>query len=140
MVIINITFIISPSIIIIIINTTISPLTLFSSSTSLSYFFIKGILVINIVIITIMIKIIISPPPYKHYQSNENFDSSGFKTPAGFFAVGSLHVLPLWFYCYESRFFTQSLGLPMWLQLSGIVVLSVGRTVCAAVEVGIYKN
>ncbi|KAK3749021.1 hypothetical protein RRG08_056928 [Elysia crispata] len=74
------------------------------------------------------------PPLVKMVMAN------GFKTPAGFFAVGSLHVLPLWFYCYESRFFTQSLGLPMWLQLSGIVVLSVGRTVCAAVELFYCKE
>ncbi|GFR81889.1 phosphatidylinositol synthase [Elysia marginata] len=65
---------------------------------------------------------------------------NGFKTPAGFLAVGSLHVLPLWFYGYESRFFTQSLGLPMWLQLSGIVTLAVGRTVCAAVELFYCKE
>lgn len=65
---------------------------------------------------------------------------NGFKTPAGFFAVGSLHVLPLWFYCYESRFFTQTLGMPMWLQLSGIVILAVGRTVCAAVELFYCKE
>ncbi|GFN95516.1 phosphatidylinositol synthase [Plakobranchus ocellatus] len=66
--------------------------------------------------------------------------ANGFKTPAGFFAVGSLHVLPLWLYGYESRFFTQNLGLPMWLQLTCIAILTFGRTVCSAVELFYCKE
>ena len=65
------------------------------------------------------------------------FNFSGFKTPLGVFAVGSLHILPLWMYGYESRLLSDSLAISHWIQLSGIAVLSVGRTVCAAVEVGL---
>jgi len=61
--------------------------------------------------------------------------AKGFKSPWGIFAVGSLHILPLWMYGYESRLLTVTLAIPNWIQLSGIAVFSVGRTVCAAVEV-----
>ncbi|XP_041378399.1 CDP-diacylglycerol--inositol 3-phosphatidyltransferase 1-like [Gigantopelta aegis] len=60
--------------------------------------------------------------------------ANGFKTPMGFLAVGSLHILPLWLYCYEMNFFTQTLLMPVWMQLAGIAVLTVGRVVCFSVE------
>ncbi|XP_005096617.1 uncharacterized protein LOC101858706 [Aplysia californica] len=66
--------------------------------------------------------------------------ANGFKGPLGIFAIGSLHILPLWMYGYESRMLTDVLTVPMWVQLTLIALLSVGRTICAAVELFYVKE
>ena len=63
--------------------------------------------------------------------------SHGFHSPMGIYAIGSLHVLPLWLYGYESRLLTDVMMVPIWLQLTIVAFLSVGRTVCFFVE-GFY--
>ncbi|KAG9328654.1 hypothetical protein JZ751_011557 [Albula glossodonta] len=56
-------------------------------------------------------------------------------TPLGVLAIGGLHVLPVWLYGYQRGVLSQTLCIPDWLQVLGVLVLTAGRLVCLSVEV-----
>ncbi|KAK7087341.1 uncharacterized protein [Littorina saxatilis] len=59
---------------------------------------------------------------------------NNFKTFWGTAAITGLNVLPLWLYGYRTGYLATGLSVPLWGQLLGIAVLTVGRTVCMFVE------
>ncbi|KAI1893380.1 hypothetical protein AGOR_G00123140 [Albula goreensis] len=61
--------------------------------------------------------------------------AEGFRTPLGVLAIGGLHVLPVWLYGYQRGVLSQTLCIPDWLQVLGVLVLATGRLVCLSVEV-----
>lgn len=60
---------------------------------------------------------------------------AGFKTPLGILTIAGLHVLPVWLYGYQYEVLSQTLFVPNWLQILGILVLTAGRLLSFAVEV-----
>ncbi|XP_071789915.1 uncharacterized protein [Asterias amurensis] len=62
----------------------------------------------------------------------KNVMSNDCKTPVGLYTAWSLHLLPLWLYAYRSGFLTAHI--PGGVVYFVISVLSVGRAMCAAVE------
>lgn len=60
---------------------------------------------------------------------------AGFKTPLGILTIAGLHVLPVWLYGYQYEVLSQTLFVPNWLQILGILVLTAGRLLGFAVEV-----
>ncbi|CAH1801376.1 unnamed protein product [Owenia fusiformis] len=60
--------------------------------------------------------------------------ANNFKTPMGAYVITGLHFLPVWLYAYYTNFLTSGLGLPVWVQFSGICMLSSARAVCMFVE------
>jgi hypothetical protein len=59
---------------------------------------------------------------------------TGFHTPFGVLAIGSLHALPLWLYCLSNNV-TSSLFIPAIASWFITAVLVIGRVLCASVEV-----
>ncbi|XP_059154103.1 uncharacterized protein LOC131939662 [Physella acuta] len=64
----------------------------------------------------------------------------GFKTPLGFLAVGSLHILPLWLYGCTYHVLTHWLGWSVYVQYGVMVLLTLGRLLCAIVELFYVKE
>lgn len=60
---------------------------------------------------------------------------SGFKTPAGVFAVSGLHVLPVWLYGLKSHLWTPFMSHHLQMGVTGVLVS--GRALCMAVEVSV---
>uniref|UniRef100_A0A8C1CZE4 Uncharacterized protein n=1 Tax=Cyprinus carpio carpio TaxID=630221 RepID=A0A8C1CZE4_CYPCA len=60
--------------------------------------------------------------------------AKGFKTPLGILTIAGLHVLPVWLYGYQYEVLSQTLFVPNWLQILGILVLTAGRLLSFAVE------
>ncbi|CAL1529182.1 unnamed protein product [Lymnaea stagnalis] len=65
---------------------------------------------------------------------------SGFKSPMGYFAVGSLHLLPLWLYGVETSLLTKTLSVPKGVQSTALYVLIIGRVLCGIVELFYIKE
>ncbi|XP_067670094.1 uncharacterized protein [Haliotis asinina] len=61
--------------------------------------------------------------------------ANGFKSPLGCYAVGSLHILPMWMYMHEMGVLSLILGVPDVFVYVGIAVFTIGRTICLSVEV-----
>ena len=61
---------------------------------------------------------------------------SGFKTPTGTYAITGIFVLPLWFYGIQSKFLTNSVGMPLLVQYLLCVFLIGGRFLAFVTEVG----
>lgn len=60
---------------------------------------------------------------------------SGYKTPAGAFAMMGIHGLPFILYCYKLGVLTKLFHMPAFLQYTLIGVLSAARALTMAVEV-----
>lgn len=87
---------------------------------------------------------------------------TGFKTPLGILAIGGLHVLPIWLFALQKDLFVTHLSfLPTWVSLTGktlhtdgplrkvlhnnllylgVIVLLLGRILCAMVETWCVKT
>ena len=60
---------------------------------------------------------------------------SGFKTTTGTYAITGIFVLPLWLYGIQSKFLTDTIGMPLLVQYLLCVFLIGGRFLAFVTEV-----
>ncbi|KAM9318966.1 uncharacterized protein KZ484_023277 isoform 2-T2 [Pholidichthys leucotaenia] len=61
--------------------------------------------------------------------------ANGFRTPLGMWVVSGLHCLPVWLYACQWGLLSHWLGLPLWIQDVGTLLLGAGRLLALLAEI-----